>query len=139
MSERLKSLLTIGIIIGIFLLLSTLFKGPSEQDFEKAGITILKEANQSELLSNTNIPTMILFNTNTCSVCKIFAPKFIDFAKKNRDKARFFVATPTNVNFDEFKVWAYPTTRIYYKGEILEELVGNGSLYKFQRIIDNIK
>ncbi len=139
MKENWKSYLAIAIIVGAFVSFNLFYKGPSDEDFKEAGISVLNESNKDILMSDSDIPVMVLFKTNTCNVCKVFAPKFIDFAKKNKDKARYVVADPNNIDFDRYGIRAYPTTRIYYQGRILEELVGNGSIGPFQKIIDSIK
>ena len=139
MKDNWKSYLAISLLLGAFIVFNIFAKGPSDEEFEKAGIQILNESNYQTLMDDADKPVMILFKSKTCNVCKVFAPRFIDFATKNRDRARYLVADPDNVNFDHFNVMAYPTTRIYYQGKILEELVGNGSLAPFQKRLMEIK
>lgn len=139
MKDTWKSYLGISLIIGAFIAFNYLHKGPSDKDFEEANILILNESNQQKLLSDLDTPVMILFKSKTCNVCKVFSPRFIDFAKKYKNKARFLVADPDNINFDRFGVMAYPTTRLYYQGKLLDELVGNGSLSSFRKILEDIK
>lgn len=138
MSENWKSYLGILLILSAFLAINIIYKGPSDEDFERAGISVLNESNKDTLISDSNLPVIILFKSNTCNVCKLFAPKFIDFAKKNKDKARFVVADPNNIDFNRYGIRAYPTTRIYYQGKILEELIGNGSIRQLQKVIDEL-
>ena len=139
MKDNWKSYAGIMLILGAFIAFNLIYKGPSDEDFTKAGISILTESNQQNLLYDIDTPVMILYKTNTCNVCKVFAPKFIDFAKRHQGKARFIVADPNNIDFDKFGVRAYPTTRLYFQGKVIEELIGNGSLTSFKKKIDDIK
>jgi thiol-disulfide isomerase/thioredoxin len=139
MKDNWKSYLGIALIIGAFVAFNIFYKGPSDEEFEKAGIKILNESNYQTLMNDVERPLIILFKSESCNVCKVFSPKFIDFAKKNQGKAQFIVADYNKVDFDRFHVKAFPTTRAYYQGKIIEELVGNGSLSPFQKIIDETK
>jgi len=139
MKDNWKSYLTISLLLGAFIAFNIFSKGPSDEEFEKSGIQIMTESNYQVLMSDVDRPVMVLFKSKTCNVCKVFAPRFIDFAKKNTDKARYLMADPDNVNFDHFNVLAYPTTRLYYQGKIVDELVGNGSLAPFQKHLEEIK
>lgn len=139
MKDNWKSYLSIAIIIGSIIAFNMFATGPSQEEYIKAGIEILSEDNYKSLISDSNKPVMILFKSENCNVCKIFASRFIDFASTHKEMARYFVADANNINLDRFGIRAYPTTRIYYKGKLLEEMVGNGSLTTFQKRLESIK
>ncbi len=139
MKDNWKSYLAISIIVGSFVAFNIFAIGPSDEDYKNAGIEIMNENNYKLLMSDSGKPIMILFKSKTCNVCKVFAPRFIDFAKTHNNLAKYIMADPDNVDFDHFQILAYPTTRIYYQGKILEELIGNGSLSVFENKLKSIK
>lgn len=139
MKDNWKSYLPIAIIVGSIVAFSIFAAGPAQEEYTKAGIEILSENNYQSLISDTNKPIMILFKSKRCNVCKVFAPRFIDFASTHKGMARYLVADPDNIDLDRFGIKAYPTTRIYYQGKVLEEMVGSGSLAIFQKRLESTK
>lgn len=82
--------------------------------------------------------TIVDFYTDWCGPCKVFAPKFVDMARKN-ETVRFAKVDCTEGKLDSLgddqKVTQYPTLLFYRNGRQVEKQVG-ADRNKIQSFID---
>ena len=87
---------------------------------------VLTDANFDVVVSRTTVPVMIDFYADWCGPCKMMAPVFADFAR--RQKGRVLVA---KVNTDEnpgvsmrFGIRSIPTLTVMHGGQEVARQVG---------------
>lgn len=107
---------------------------------EKMEVKHVTSQNFQKEVLESELPVIVDFWAEWCMPCRIVAPIFEELAEEYAEKMKF-----VKVNVDEnpdiaaaFGISGIPTFLVFYKGKVIEKLVGAMPKEHFKKFIDKV-
>ena len=101
----------------------------------------LSESVFDTVVSDEEVPVLVDFWSPTCGPCRTLVPILEELAEENEGEAT--IAKINAAEYPElaakFDIDTLPTLLLFYRGRVVERMVGVQSKYKLQSALDEIE